>query len=72
MSVRGVRDDVLGALALVEGLIASPDVKGSDLDRACVAASALRRANDKLRPPASNVIAFPTAEHPGHSVKVGA
>ena len=72
-----VRDDVLGALALIEatigGMADSPDKL-----RLAFASAALHRANEKLRAcpvcsgygcdacPPDNVIQL----HPGHSVKV--
>lgn len=66
-----LRDDVLGALSLVEATIGSPAVQGADAVRLCAAASALRRANNELR---SEPTAFEQAGEvipfPGFSVKV--
>lgn len=60
------RDDVLGALALIEAV--APWVQDDhDQLRLRFAAESLRRANEKLRPAPDNVIAFPS---PGHSVGV--
>lgn len=61
------RDDVLGALALLEATICDMDDSPDKL-RLAFASSALRRANEKLRVLPDNVIEFP---HPGHSVKAG-
>jgi len=75
-----VRDDVLGALALIEATIEGmPD--NPDKLRLAFASSALRRANEKLRgcPTCGGYgcdmcpddLAPVIQLHPGHSVKVG-
>lgn len=66
-----VRDDVLGALSLLEAALSDPAVQGATALQIAFACASLRRANEKLRGVTDErmgeLIAFP-----GHSVKVGA
>lgn len=66
-----VRDDVLGALALIEAAIQGMSDDRDKL-RLAFASSALRRANEKLRGYTDDHMAEVIELHPGHSVRVDA
>lgn len=77
-----VRDDVLGALALLEAALADRTVQGAPALQIAFACAALRRANEKLRSSCyacggygcdlCGDLAPVIPLHPGHSIKVGA
>lgn len=46
----GLREEILGALACVQGALRSDDVNGHAVVQLSAAVSALNRANDMLRP----------------------
>lgn len=66
-----VRDDILGALALIEATIDGIEDKHDKL-RLAFASATLRRANEKLRGYTDDHMAEVIELHPGHSVKVDA
>lgn len=61
----GLRDEILGALACVQGALRSDEVHGQAVVQLSAAVSALNRAADMLHQPPPNVVPFP-----GYSVRV--
>ncbi len=53
------REDVLGAISLVDSLIKSPNVQGADALALVVVKRRLVQANDKLRPGTPGTVAAP-------------